>query len=784
MNSQTRRSILCLLLLSVLPLQATARQEPIVPLIPDRDEPVSYFLEILDILDSRCSGCHNTALTENGLNMEEISGLLEGGESGPAIVPASADKSLMYQMAAHLKEPFMPPVEDNLKPMTPEELGLLKLWIDQGARDDTDEVLESMDESETTIELGELPPGINPILALDLNPKAAAVACGRANVVQVYDVLSGIEIVRLGGHRDLIQSIRYSPNGSKLAAGSYQIVTIWDAPTGAQVHTLKGHGDPIHAVAANQDGSLVASISDDKTLRIWKTEDGSEIRQINLPNGSSARSVALGEDGSVVLTGGSDGVVRLWKVDDGSMISEHQVEGGAINALTFVGADQSGIGAGSEDGTIRLWKLEGALNEFGFEAEPEILDGLKEPLVGLASVHTKDGTRIVSAGQDGRLGIWSIGDTVAQLTLVDGEAGPFTSIAASPDGTTILCGTAESGVQLRDANDGHLIRQLDGLSGPIHAVSFGPSGNRVAASSDQGFKIWEPGTGVGVIAFGHVQESDPQNTFPVKALAFLDDGRIVSGGDDKFLKAWEFGGRWAYQETLEPHQFRVLAIDFSPDGTKLATGGGFPSSSGEVTLWDLESGQPLYRLDELHSDTVFSVRFSPDGTKLATTAADKFVKVINPEDGSFLKDFEGHTHHVLDVDWNEDGTQLVSAGADNVLKLWNFEAGEQIRTSQAAGSQITGVSWVAGKPTLYGSSGDSTVRQWNAQNGRIQRTMGEPTDYVFAVDSSNDGSLVVAGGQESVLYFWRGDNGRLIRKIEPPAEKQAADVPAIASTNE
>ena len=46
-------------------------------------------------------------------------------------------------------------------------------------------------------------------------------SAGRANVVQVYDVDSGLEIVSLGGHKDLIQSVRFSPD--RHAAGSGEL---------------------------------------------------------------------------------------------------------------------------------------------------------------------------------------------------------------------------------------------------------------------------------------------------------------------------------------------------------------------------------------------------------------------------------------------------------------------------------------------------------------------------------------------------------------------------------
>ena len=217
-----------------------------------------------------------------------------------------------------------------------------------------------------------------------------------------------------------------------------------------------------------------------------------------------------------------------------------------------------------------------------------------------------------------------------------------------------------------------------------------------------------------------------------------------------------------------PHVFRVLSIDFSPDGKLMATGGGEPSKSGEVKIWDLASGQLVRSLDSLHSDTVFGVRFSPDGSKLATASADKFLKVIKVEDGKDLKSFEGHTHHVLAVDWSANGKQIVTGGADNVLKVWDFETGEQLRTLQAAGKQVTAVRWVPGKPQVAGASGDSMVKFWNPNgNGNVVRTFRGPSDYAFGVATSKDGKVVAAGGADGVLFLWNGEDAKEIRKIAP-----------------
>jgi WD40 repeat protein len=251
------------------------------------------------------------------------------------------------------------------------------------------------------------------------------------------------------------------------------------------------------------------------------------------------------------------------------------------------------------------------------------------------------------------------------------------------------------------------------------------------------------------------------------ALAFQSDDRLVSASADRTLRTWEFDGSWSLLNVLGPHAFRVLCLDFHRDGGLLAAGGGEPSRSGEVKLWEVGKGMLVRTLDALHSDTVFGVRFSPDGTRLATCGGDKFVKVTNVASGKELRSFEGHTNHVLAVDWSDDGKRLVSGAADNLMKVWDYEAGEQIRTLQAAGKQITAVRWVPGGPRVAGACGDKLARLWNTTNGGIERAFSGPTDFVFGVGTSKDGSRVAAGGADSVLFIWRGD-GQVLRKLEPP----------------
>src|SRR3954447_3111653 len=132
---------------------------PIAVAVPARKGPVSYAQEIADILDAKCVGCHSGGLAESKLNIEDVAGVVQGAKRGPAIVAGKADESLLFKMAAHRVEPVMPPREKkDQTPLTPEELGLLKLWIDAGAKDDSD--ADAAEAKAKPIELGSLPPGV------------------------------------------------------------------------------------------------------------------------------------------------------------------------------------------------------------------------------------------------------------------------------------------------------------------------------------------------------------------------------------------------------------------------------------------------------------------------------------------------------------------------------------------------------------------------------------------------------------------------------------------------
>ena len=245
----------------------------------------------------------------------------------------------------------MPPEKKkDLPPLTPEELGLLKQWIDAGAKDDSD----ASPSPSKPPEIGTLPPGVHPINALDITPDGLRVASGRANVVEVYDVDSGLLITRLGGHRDLIQSVRFSPDARRLAAGSFGVVTLWDSPVGTLDRTFAGSPEPIRAMVATRDGKTLITGGAEKSLRFWNVADGKTFRTVSVAAGTEA--LALASDDSLLAATGSDFTVRILTVADGK--DAHTLKGhdAAVSAVAFLPDGKTVVTAGL-DGAVRVWTL-------------------------------------------------------------------------------------------------------------------------------------------------------------------------------------------------------------------------------------------------------------------------------------------------------------------------------------------------------------------------------------------------------------------------------------------
>ena len=100
---------------------------------------VTYVADIKPILDSSCVDCHSGSKAKAHLHLDTLTGVLKVSKEKKLIKPGDSANSFLVKSVAHLtrdRENWMPPLhnKEGIKPLLPEEIGLIRAWIDQGAK--------------------------------------------------------------------------------------------------------------------------------------------------------------------------------------------------------------------------------------------------------------------------------------------------------------------------------------------------------------------------------------------------------------------------------------------------------------------------------------------------------------------------------------------------------------------------------------------------------------------------------------------------------------------------
>ena len=563
------------------------------------------------------------------------------------------------------------------------------------------------------------------------------------------------------------------------------------------VREIGGHGQPVPAMVWVPETDEFLTACRDGNVRTINVTNGKQVRAFGL--GSPVLDVSVTPDGQRVAGCGENGVSRIWRRDNGQQLAEIKgdpTRAAAVQSLTEeqtvaklkVGLRDADQKAAEKD----LKEREESLKKAN-EQKDAAVKAVEDPKKKLAEAEQKLAEAVKKLEEkpedDGLKKAKDAADKAkaeAAETLKKAEqavASAERAIKLSQEALERSKQTLEASKQAHEAARAHntqIDEQLKAaqgesgkLPGPQRGLAFSPSGGQLVIGGEGNrLDLWDGGSGANLDSF--TAEAAPtfvQFTSNGSLLTALGNRLIVRDVRPQWKLVASLGSKPGLQLDLSESPFadRVLALAFSPDGKLLATGGGDPSRSGELLLWDVESREKIREFTDAHSDTVFDVEFSRDGDKLVTGAADKFVKLFNVATGEHIRSYEGHTNHVLSVAIKCEESTIVSGGADNAIKSWNLTTGEQRRTMTQFTKQVTALDFIGVSDNFVSCGGDKTVRLYTASNGNNFRTLSGMPDYVYDCTASRDQKLIMAAGEDGVIHVWDGQNGKSLMTFEPPA---------------
>ena len=493
----------------------------------------------------------------------------------------------------------------------------------------------------------------------------------------------------------------------------------------SEKNRFDGHEDAVVGVDFNYNGQIIASASDDKTVKLWNIY-GELVR--TLPKHEyEVWGVCFSPDGKTIVSTGNNKIIKLWSID-GELIKTFKGHDGWVWGVSF-SPDGQTMASASVDRTVRLWDLDGKSIRT-FEKHKNRVWGV---------CFSPDGQTIASVSDDS-IWLWSIDGTKEREISNEIESKEFHAINLSPDGKKIAIASAAKDIEILDLNEDAEPIRLTGHTKRSCGVNFSPDGKIVAsASDDMTIRLWSiDGSFVRVLG-GHTQK--------VWSVSFSNDGKfLASASVDKTIRLWNLDSK-TFLNTLLGHTETIKTISFSPDGKTLASAG----DDKIIRLWDLE-GHVLSQELRGHTEQIYSINFSPDGQFIASAGDDKTIRLWNLRDNIEIKVEEVHNDRIYGVSFSPDGKTIASASADSTIKLWDLD-GNYLSTLTRVDKRFSGVSFSPDGKTIAASNADSEIILWSI-NGTDQKILNRHENRVCSISFSPDSQMIASASDDKTVMLW------------------------------
>lgn len=576
------------------------------------------------------------------------------------------------------------------------------------------------------------------------------------------------ELNRLEGHSQKVNDINVSPDKKLIATVSDdRTIKLW-RNNGDWIRDLTNQ-ERLNAVVFSPDSKTLATASADKTIKLW-SQNGKLLKTL-IGHQDWTTDVQFSPDGQRLASASRDGTIKLWRLDRAQPIQTFRGHKGWVNSIQFSPNGKLLVSAG-EDGTVKFWQADGKTNSL-----LKSFVGHRDRITAIA--FSPDGTRLATASADKTAKLWSL--TGQLLETLEGHTDQVNSISFRPDNKLIATAAADGTVKLWSLT-GELLHTIAAHSAEITRVRFSPDGAiLMTASADKTARLWSvPSVNIAnglsatsVSPDGHTIAAVNNKTIQlwrrsngtiqrlvtlkghtanITALSFSPDGILASASADKTIKLWNVtnGSRI---RTLTGHGDRVTTLSFRNDGKILASG----SADHTIKLWNVADGSLSDTLKG-HTDEISAVRFSPDGRLLASSSYDNTLRLWYPDSTASIV-LGRHRLAIATLDFSPDGHTIATGSWDNTIKLWTISDAKPDKEATAShtltghSDGVTSLSFSPDGQTLASGSADSTLKLWDVQNGSLLKTLNGHHDRIQSVNFSADGQTLISSDQQGILMW-------------------------------
>ncbi|WP_242051375.1 nSTAND1 domain-containing NTPase [Nostoc spongiaeforme] len=559
-----------------------------------------------------------------------------------------------------------------------------------------------------------------------------------------------------------VNSASFSPDGQLLATTSDdQTVKLWDINTGKILKTLNDV-NVARSVSFSPNGQLLATLSNnDKTVKLWDINTGKILKTLN--DADVVRSVSFSPDGKTLATGANDNTVKLWDITSSRILKTLKGHIGVVIDVSF-SRDGRMLASASYDDTVKLWDTATGKELKTFNGPPK---GYTEQSVTCVKF-SPDGKKLAIGSDYNTITLW---DTITGIRLqtfdkTSSYGYGVTSVDFSLDGEQLISANRDKTVKLWNIRTSEQLKTLYGHLGGVNSTSFSPNSKLIlSVSDDKTAKLWN----INGKEFKTLKNHDSVYG-TVAGFSFSPDGKTIAttGGSDD-IKLWD-ATTGSELKTIKEGYNSFINISFSPDSKTIAA----VSFQGLVILWDIKSGSKLKTIKESGAK---SINFSPDG-KLIALESYNTMKILDVNTGQKITEYSIKTlKNLSDFSYNDfsytfsrvsfshDSKTLAIAIGDRT-NLLDTTTGKEIKTFIGHLGNINSVSFSPDGKMLVTASNDNTAKLWNTTTGREIMTLTGHLYGVTSVSFSPDGKTLATASRDWTVKLWDTTTGKQIKTFK------------------
>ena len=217
------------------------------------------------------------------------------------------------------------------------------------------------------------------------------------------------------------------------------------------------------------------------------------------------------------------------------------------------------------------------------------------------------------------------------------------------------------------------------------------------------------------------------------------------------LKPVDRLGNVMFREAIFPANLRNGQLSYSPDGNTIAAWGG----DDGLWIWDVQRRQPRYPCVENAGKRVVGVEFSPDGSRIALACgANQVARVLEVSTGKQVCADVEHAGRVYSARFSPDGRRLVTACGDGRARVFDLHSEQLINDELEHDLDVTDAVFSPNSRFILTVSADNLLKVWHADDGRLALKPMPVRDKAMQILVSPDSRyVIVAGGMPEIMVF-------------------------------